>query len=628
LKARNSLIFILLSAFSISLSAQNLNTDSLKSVLPTATGTKRLNILNELGTNLREIDQELAFTYLIEAEKMAISQEDLKAESKAKENISWIYYRKGQWQRSFEYAEEAYRLALESSSLEGAARVLNNMGALHYEQQNFELAILKFKEAYRLSLQANDLYTQLRSLNNVAFNFTLLNQLDSAMYFARKSIDANDRAGKPYLTSFANRVIGDVYLERNQLDSAAASYQLSLELAEKQGIIAFKASLYHRLGKTYLQQGRINEAESILKSGIALSSKNSFLDELQKSHKVLAAVYEAKGDIRAAFVEQSKYINLNDSLLSKETKNRLTLLQGMFENDLKRSEFELLKAQNENQATRLQFVNRTVWVISIAGLLILGLGIWLFRLNKKTLIQNKALDQKSRELLEINQTKNKLFSIVGHDLRGPVGQVKSIVDLLIGGYLEKEEFEQLIHSLKKDVDSVYLTLNNTLKWSLAQMDGFKVNRESLDLSDLVESSLVAVGAQINQKNIQIHNSIGSEYKVMADLDLMEIVIRNIINNSIKFSSPGDSIYVTADRDGQKVKLCIKDHGLGMSNKLIEQVLSKAISLSDSSLGTHSEKGTGLGLQICKEFAKMNGGGLTISSEQGKGTKVCLILNAA
>ncbi len=605
------------------LSAQNLDTDSLKKALPLASELNRLFILNELGTNLREKDQDLALEYLFEAEKIAIAQLDRKAESKSKENISWIYYRRGQWHLSFEYAEAAYRLALESSSFEGAARVLNNMGALHYEQQNYEVAILKFKEAYNLSLKSDDLYTQIRSLNNVAFNFTLLGELDSAVIYARKSIATNVNAGSPYLTAFAFRVIADVYFEKNQIDSAEVTYEKSLQMAEKQGILTFKASLQHRLGRTYLRQGKLNKAESILQDGIKLSSENKFLDELKESHKFLALVYEAQGNIKSAFEEQSKYLILNDSLQSKETRNRLTLLQGMFENDLKRSEYELLRAQNETQAARLEFVNRSVWVISIAGLLILGLGIWLFRLNRKKREQNRDLALKSKELEEINQTKNKLFSIIGHDLRGPVGQVKSIVDLLIGGYLDKEEFDYLIQNLKKDVDSVYLTLNNTLKWSLAQMDGFKLNQKELDLNELIDSSLIAVQTQLKEKNIHINKSIDIQSKVLADLDLMEVVIRNIFNNSIKFSKPGQTVEVTAEQVDEKVILCIKDHGIGMSEKQIDQILSENISITDSSLGTQSEKGTGLGLQICKEFAKMNGGQLSITSEEKNGTKVCL-----
>ncbi len=606
-----------------SLSAQSLDTDSLKKVLLLSEEVNRLFILNELGANLREKEQDLALEYLIESESMAIAQSDRKAESKSKENISWIYYRRGNWQLSFKYAEAAYLLALETSSYIEAAKVLNNIGTLHAELQNYETASLKFKEAYKMSLKEDDLYTQIRSLNNIAFNFIQLGELDSAMTYAVMANRVNVKAESPYLTSFTYRVIADVFFERNQLDSAEVNYKKAIELSDNLYIMTFKAYLYHRIGSTYLKQGELDQAESILKEGILFSSDNKILNDLRITHKVLAEVYDAKGDVLAAYAEQSKYLRLNDSLLSNEIKNRMSLLQEMFENNLKQSELELLKAQNETQSTRLKFVNRTVWVISVSGLLILGLVIWLFSLNRKMWHQNRDLAQKSKELEGINQTKNKLFSIIGHDLRGPVGQVKSIVDLLIRGYLDKEEFDDLIQNLKKDVDSVYLTLNNTLKWSLAQMDGFKINQKELDLNELIDVSLIAIQTQLKEKNINIIKLIDIQSNVLADLDLMEIVLRNIFNNSIKFSKPGQTVEVTAEHIDQKVILCIKDHGTGMSEKQLNQILSENTSITDSSLGTQSEKGTGLGLQICKEFTKMNGGQLSITSEIKIGTKVCI-----
>jgi signal transduction histidine kinase len=155
------------------------------------------------------------------------------------------------------------------------------------------------------------------------------------------------------------------------------------------------------------------------------------------------------------------------------------------------------------------------------------------------------------------------------------------------------------------------------------MDGFKINQKKLDLNELIDVSLIAVHTQLKEKNINIIKAIDIQSNVLADLDLMQIVLRNIFNNSIKFSKPGQTVEVTAEQIDQKVILCIKDHGTGMSEKQLNQVLSENTSINDSSLGTHSEKGTGLGLQICKEFTKMNGGQLSITSEIKIGTKVCI-----
>ena len=591
-------------------------------------GLARISILNELGSNLREVSQAEALAYSEEAEQLSIDLKNRRGEAKAKENLSWIYYRRGQWQMSFDYAEKAYQLAMQASDDKQAGRILNTMGALYYEQQNFQMAINQFKKAYALAKSTNDLYTQIRSLNNVGFNFVQLGELDSALYYANKSISTNEEAGEPYLLSFAYRIRGDVYLEKNQLDLAEATFRKSLETAEIQGILTFKATLLHRLGHTLLRQGRLDEAETYLKSGVALAAENSFLDELTTLHKYLAQVYEAKGDIRQAYEEQSKYLLLNDSLLNQKSKDRLALQQGMFQDGLKKSELELLLVQNENQANRIQFINGIIWVLSTAGVLILALGIWLIRLNKKTWEQNHDLALKSQELEKINQTKNKLFSILGHDLRGPVGQVKTCIDLLLEGDIDKEEFEILIQSLKKDIDGVYLTLNNTLKWSIAQMDGFKLNKKSITYSELVDSTLNLISPQLEQKGIIISREFESHTSVLADPDLIQIAIRNLIANAVKFSKLGDQVILGTLESNSKVTLFVTDQGVGMMQSQINHILSEKIILTDSKPGTLAEQGSGLGLQICKEFIKMNGGQLAIESTLGKGTTVSVSLSKA
>lgn len=617
--------------------------DSLKNVLPASKGQERINVLNELSTFLREVEQQKAFEYAVEAENLAQQLQDKSGEAKAKENIGWIYYRRGQWQKTFEYSRAAYDLSIEANNLEQAARVMNSMGALYYEQQNYKYAIVQFRKGYEISREADDLYTMIRSLNNIAFQFVNLNELDSAMYYASKSIDTNRGSGSPYLLSFSNRIIGDIYFKRNQLDSAEFIYEVALENAELQGVVTSKASILHRLGNTYLLNGKPELARKVLTEGVELSGKNNFLDELAKSNKYLAEYYRQKGDYKNAFVHQSEFVSLNDSLTNKSSRDRLALMQRMFEDDIKDSELDLLIAQNEHQATRLEMNRRIIIVVIFKSVLILGLLIWLFLLNRnikksnanlilqkqQIRIQNEDLEAKSKQLQEINQTKNKLFSVIGHDLRGPVGQVKSIVDLLVAGQLSQEEFEELILNMKKDVDSVYFTLNNTLKWSMAQMEGFKLHKVSFNLHDLVSSNIKLISPQLKEKSLEIDNASSlMDRMVYADRDLIEVVVRNVLNNAVKFSRPGGLIKLLVEIDHDMILWCVKDEGIGMSKEKINQLLTPDYFISNSQLGTKMEKGTGLGLQICKEFTRMNGGDMLISSEEGKGTKVCIKIPAS
>ncbi|EAZ79248.1 putative membrane associated signal transduction histidine kinase [Algoriphagus machipongonensis] len=618
---------------------QILNVDSLKSILPNKEGKERIFTLNLLATNLRESEQQQALDFAKEAEALAISLNDTAGESLAKENIGWVYYRKGRYEEAFQYSKEAYDLAVEVNDMNVAARLMNSMGALFYEQRNYDQAIEQFQTAYEISKENDDLFTEIRSLNNIAFIYSQKQVYDSALYYAKLSKKQNEDAGSPYLSSFSNRVIGDVFFARGNYDSAQMVFEESLETAQKQNALTTEASITHRLGGTYLKLNKLKEAKEILTKGIQISKENGFLDELAQNHKYLSDYYVQIGDIKNAFDQQSIYLVLNDSLVNSGNRDRLALMQGMFQESLDQTELKLLKEQNESQAQRLALTRRNNWIIAIAIISIVSLAIWLLILNRnikkynKFLVeqkekikdQNKDLETKSFELASINETKNKLFSILGHDLKGPVAQVKSVLDLIAQGALSKEEFEELLDSLKTDIDTVHFTLNNTLKWSMSQMEGFKIKKSPFNFREVVDANLVLIEPSLKEKKIQVDNRMDDSVPVFADSDLMDVVVRNILNNAVKFSKKNESIEITNSCEKDMIKWCVQDHGLGMTDAQIETVLSKDYTITQSQKGTNQEKGSGLGLQLCKEFIRMNGGDITIQSEKKKGTKVCVTI---
>jgi signal transduction histidine kinase len=271
-----------------------------------------------------------------------------------------------------------------------------------------------------------------------------------------------------------------------------------------------------------------------------------------------------------------------------------------------------------------------------------ALGIRLYFLNKNVLRfnaelleqqqkiedQNLALESQSDQLREMNETKNKLFSILGHDLRGPVSQVKSIMDLLLAGHLNQQEFNELLHELNKDIDTVNFTLNNTLKWSMTQMDGFRVNITVFDLREVVDNSLKLLQSSIKEKELSIFNQMESKVEVLADQDLMEVVVRNILNNAVKFSNLKDAITIFSEKDKDWVHWSVLDQGVGMTEEQINLLLSDSYTLTKSRMGTNREKGSGLGLQLAKEFTRKCGGEISIDSHLGHGSKFSIRLPVA
>ncbi|WP_161971749.1 tetratricopeptide repeat-containing sensor histidine kinase [Algoriphagus kandeliae] len=628
-------LIILISFFTCLASrAQDSHTDSLLIKLK---GKERIDYLNRTATEIRESEQDLAIQYSFEADSLAKLIDDYDGRSRALENIGWIFYRRGQWLKSFDYSTEAYDLALLAENKLQAARLMNNLGALYYEQKNFDKAIEQFKRGYRLAKEAGDVATQIRSLNNVALNFTQSGRQDSAMVYANLSIKTNEQAGSPYLLSFANRVIGDVYLAEGNYDSAVIIYEKALEMARAQDVKSFEAGVIHRLGNAYLLNNQLVEAEKTLQYAVDFCKEYQFMDELAKSHKYLSQVYQKIGDYLSAYEQLNEFSVLNDTLLNKAGRDRLALMQGMFEEDLARSELELLKSQNEAQSYRLQTSRRYLIFFGFAFLIIALLSIRLFFLHrnlkkinhnltiqqKKIEEQNVALEKQSKELLEINEAKNKLFSILSHDLRSPIGQLKSTLDLMLQKQLSEEEFYELMDFLKKDVDSINNTLVNTLKWSMSQMEGFEIQSHEFDLSSITKNSLNFLQSSIKAKNLTIFDRTTDRDKVYGDPDLLEVAVRNIISNAIKYSNPGDSITIFSEKGDEWIQYCILDQGIGMEKEQINQILAENHLVTKSQPGTQKEKGSGLGLKLVKEFVKMNGGKIEIESKPGHGTKFCI-----
>lgn len=633
------LIVIFLSFFIISgLIAQQDEADSLQTLLQNTTDqNEKVKLLNQVTFLLREKDIAKALEFGNEAESLALELKDSLQLAKAKGNLGWINYRLGVWDKAFRYSRDAYLMGLDQSDKAEVAMTLNNLGAIYYQQTNYEEAIKKFKEAYNIGKELNDSYIIIRSLNNIALNYSKTEMLDSAMFFAQEAIKENKAAGSIYFTSFTNRVIGDVYLAKGEIEKAIETFNVALNVASHQRLSSFESSILHRLGKAYFLNKENDKALEMLERGKVISRENGFQDELVNTLKNLALVYEALGDVPKAYENLKQYTELSNVLEEKSDKDRLALIQSMFEVEKSDAEVKVLRSENLLQDLRLKNFRLLIFITSIAAMLLGALLLWLYGLNKKTKEINKdlifkqekvnqqklALEKQSNELENSNNLKNKLFSILGHDLKSPVSQLQSVLGLVNTQELTPNEFATISLILKRNVDSLYVVLDNILSWSKSQMEGFKVQLSPTKLETVIKPCLDLLQNQADLKDLVISVNLDSNEKVWADPDLLQVIVRNILSNAIKFSKKGSNIEIRSYDDGKLVTLEIQDYGVGMPQKILDFIQSETFSILQSSPGTEKEKGTGLGLSISREFVSLMEGGLTFESEKGKGTKAIL-----
>ncbi len=236
------------------------------------------------------------------------------------------------------------------------------------------------------------------------------------------------------------------------------------------------------------------------------------------------------------------------------------------------------------------------------------------------------LENLAVELKEINQTKDKLFSIIAHDLRGPIGNFSLILDLLSDDKnLKETEREFLMQALKKGATNAYRLLENLLSWASSQSNKIDFKPSRFFINDLISNNVELLSPTASQKDIDITIKPFERLSVYADKDSIDLVLRNLLSNAIKFTNSNGLISVSGRLVDGFVEIQVADNGIGM-NKELSGILFNSTSFY-SSYGTNNERGSGLGLALCKDFVEKNGGHIRVESEVGRGSKFYFTLPA-
>jgi signal transduction histidine kinase len=234
--------------------------------------------------------------------------------------------------------------------------------------------------------------------------------------------------------------------------------------------------------------------------------------------------------------------------------------------------------------------------------------------------------QKNSELKETNAAKDKLFAVIAHDLRGPTGNLAAFMEHLNETYNEHspEELRKILLSLFKAAENVSLLLENLLIWAQSQLNTIEFRPTGLNLTDLIQTSIKGLVQTADNKQINIRLELNDRIFVLADSGMVQIIVRNILSNAIKFTHRGGSVIIrSAATDPKSALISITDNGIGIEKHLLSRIFD--LSGSFHTKGTENEKSTGLGLILVKEFVEKNNGTLTIQSQVNEGTVVSFTL---
>jgi signal transduction histidine kinase len=247
------------------------------------------------------------------------------------------------------------------------------------------------------------------------------------------------------------------------------------------------------------------------------------------------------------------------------------------------------------------------------------------KLEEEVRLRTEEIKIQRDQLQTTNALKDKLFSILSHDLKGPLNSLRGALGIWRLGALKPDELEKLTNQISVQLQHTTDFLDNLLQWAKSQMQGEKVHPEAIQLAELLETSQRLLLPDLKKKDVEVKTNVSVDCYIFADRSMVQTVIRNLLSNALKFSYPGGTVEVAATEINGAVIVSVKDHGVGIPKAMLEDVFTlRGVSTS----GTREEKGTGIGLVLCKEFVDRNNGKIEVESEEGKGSEFRVTLPAA
>lgn len=419
--------------------------------------------------------------------------------------------------------------------------------------------------------------------------------------------------------SFTYHNLGVCYLQLSDFNKAEMYLLKSTKLQEFEKDTIALVGAYGDIATMYYEQYKDNLAIPFFEKAYGFSKKVKRFDLKHVATKNMAVVEENRKNFEKALIYRKEAEKWNDSITDQSKIWAVAEVEKKFAIKQKQEEIEVLEVKNEIRETQ----RNGLFIIAILLLSIFGIGVYFYLQKIK---KNKIILAQKENLDELNATKDKLFSIVSHDLRSSVNALKTSNTKLLK-HLETKNYEQLdvlLHKNNAIANSSYNLLDNLLNWSQQQTNQLFFQQESLHLFSIIQQIEYNYKPIVAEKNIELNINIDKSIFVFMDLDSFKIILRNMLDNAIKFTNEKGTISIYSEKPNSEfIKLIIEDTGIGMTNEVVEELLLESTKLSKKN--NKEIIGTGLGMQLCKSMLAKNGGKIDIESKIGVGTKFILFL---
>lgn len=617
--------------------AQQSKIDSMKILLPIAKDTVYTKLLIDIAWQYRNIQSDSTEKYAKAALKLAEKAQKPYLIALSTQYLGVVAQSRGRYAESLELYFKVVEIAEKYGFKERIAFVYQSIGRINDQQKNYEGAIKYIEKSLAL-------FEELDNQLGLSYCFLTLGEIYTKKAEYKKGIEYYNKSLKIRQNIKNTEGIAAIYsligqnliAQKNYLEAVnylKKAKQLFTELDNSRGLI----NVLNYLSQIAITEKKWNDARYYSEESIALAKKTGITEYVKGAYQNLTTIYIANNDYANAYQAQKQLNELKDSLLNEEKEKNAQNIEAKYLSLDKEKEIALLTAQNKNQRNFLYLSSIIAILMILAGIAfyfnihqkqksnqellekqkeIQEKSDKLAQLNEEIILQNQEIRHQRDEQEKINVFKDRLFSIISHDLRNPIASLKGALTLFKLDFLNKEEREELVEKLDRDLQASSYLLDNLLNWAKTQMQGIKVSPIDINIAQLVEENFTLLKPQAERKHIWFSAHIKPETTVFADLEMTKMVIRNLLHNAIKYTDENGIISINTFHTKEYIIIAVQDNGKGMSMAEQKKLFGDE---HFSTYGTANEKGSGLGLLLCKDFIERNGGSIWVESVENEGS---------
>ncbi len=609
-------------------------TDSLIREMENTPESKHIAILNELASLYWTISFEKSLQYATQALEIAERLEDQRGIADSYNSIGVAYATLEIYDDAIAYLEKARDLRNVIYDRKGLVRSLNNLGIAYFNIGDNENSLSCFEEATRSSQEMKNDTLLAASYHNLGELNSYLGNLTKAASQLEISADYYQKASNFVKRVEVLNILGDVYLRSGNQEKALEKFHLSREESILFSLLKQLSVAENQIGKIFLANSSFGNALTFLRSSLENARASDDLATISDAYFSISEYYLKIGDLPKAYNYRTMSSEFEDTLFTHSIEQKLVTLQRQYDIESKDQELQLLRKNEEIEKLEIEknrYYRNFMIVLIIILIIFSTISMYnLYQRRKSNIIlekQKQLQEETNLQLIEsqkvqqnINLTKNKIFTVLAEDLITPFNLLLEYTDLL-----EQNAGESNTKAIKKNSGIIYQSsknlfqlLENLLQWSRNQRGMIEFHPGYFDLYKTINHLISVEEVLAHKKNIEFRRDLQEAFIVYADESHITTVLRNLVNNAIKYSHIGGWVKIGITDKNGFAEVTITDNGVGINQEDMKKLFRMDTHIARK--GTANERGTGLGLIIAHELILKNRGSISVESEEGKGTR--------